>query len=374
MNSAEGWIEEGPSSTLAIKPAVPVPRSCSSGTANRLPSLDGLRAIAITLVIFAHALQRGAPSLSPRLTTYLTVLAYTGVKIFFVLSGFLITSLLLKEFRNTGTLSLRAFYWRRTLRIFPAMYAFLILVGIGYATGVVSIGLDSPFRALSAAAYVSDYIPVWGWPLHHTWSLSVEEQFYLLWPAALLLSGLRRAGIFPAILILLALVSRTVAYGEYRFDTVADSLAIGCLASIYREPIEKSILRFWPRSIPLSTLLVLPLLLLPAANHYSRHGTFSSLVGIPLLNVGIGIMMLAVIVQPPSWLNTAPVKGLGQLSYSLYLWHLPWVRDLRWSWLWLPAAILCAWLSYRFVERPVLRWRDRDSMSKARLIADVPHE
>jgi peptidoglycan/LPS O-acetylase OafA/YrhL len=301
-------------------------------------------------------------------------LAYTGVKIFFVLSGFLITSLLLKEFRNTGTLSLRAFYWRRTLRIFPAMYAFLILVGIGYATGVVSIGLDSPFRALSAATYLSDYIPVWGWPLHHTWSLSVEEQFYLLWPAALLLSGLRRAGIFPAILILLALVSRTVAYGEYRFDTVADSLAIGCLASIYREPIEKSILRFWPRSIPLSTLLVLPLLLLPAANHYSRHGTFSSLVGIPLLNVGIGIMMLAVIVQPPSWLNTAPVKGLGQLSYSLYLWHLPWVRDLRWSWLWLPAAILCAWLSYRFVERPVLRWRDRDSMSKARLIADVPHE
>lgn len=140
---------------------------------------------------------------------------------------------------------------------------------------------------------------------------------------------------------------------------MADSLAIGCLASIYREPIERAILRVWPRSIPLSTLLLLPVLLLPAANHYSRHGALSSLVGIPLLNVAIGIAMLAVIARPPAWLNTAPVVGLGQLSYSLYLWHLPWVRDSRWIWLGLPAALLCAWLSYRFIERPVLQWRDR---------------
>jgi peptidoglycan/LPS O-acetylase OafA/YrhL len=287
------------------------------------------------------------------------------VKIFFVLSGFLITSLLLKELRETGTLSLCSFYWRRTLRIFPAMFAFLIAIGSGYLLGIVRIGQDSPFKIFSAATYLSDYIPVWGWPLHHTWSLSVEEQFYLLWPVALLLCGLRKAGIFPAILILVALVSRTVAFGEYRFDTVADSLAIGCLASIYRERIERAILQFWPRSIPLSTILVLPVLLLPAANHYSRHGTFSSLIGIPLLNVAIGLMMLAVIAQPPAWLNTAPMVELGQLSYSLYLWHLPWVRDFRWNWLWLPAALLCAWLSYRFVERPVLRLRDCYSPPKA---------
>jgi len=342
--------------------------------ADRIPSLDGLRAVAITLVIAAHAVQRGAPWIPPRPTTYIAVLAYTGVKIFFVLSGFLITSLLLKELRNTGTLSLRSFYWRRTLRIFPAMYAFLMAMGAGYAIGVVRIGDDSPSRIFSCFAYLSDYIPVWGWPLHHTWSLSVEEQFYLLWPVGLLLCGLRKAGIFPAILILIALITRTIAYGEYRFDTVADSLAIGCLASIYREPIEKALLRLWPSSIPLSGLLVVPLLLLPPANHYSRHPTFSSLVGIPLLNVSIAIAMLAVIARPPAWLNAAPVVSLGRLSYSLYLWHLAWVRDFRLGWLWLPAAVLCAWLSYHFIERPALQWRDRYSPSETHRFANVVHE
>lgn len=342
--------------------------------ANRIPSLDGLRAIAITLVIVAHAVQRGAPWIPPRPTAYLAVFAYTGVKVFFVLSGFLITSILLKELRDTGTLALRSFYWRRTLRIFPAMYAFLIAIGAGYAIGIVRIGSDSPFKIFSAATYLSDYIPVWGWPLHHTWSLSVEEQFYLLWPAALLVCGLRKAGIFPAILILVALVSRSVAFDEYRFDSVADSLAIGCLASIYREPIERALLRTWPRSIPLSTLLLLPVLLLPAANHYSRHGMFSSLVGIPLLNVAIGIAMLSVIARPPVWLNTTPLVGLGRLSYSLYLWHLPWVRDFRWSWLWLPAALLFACLSYRFIEQPALHWRDRYSLSNAHRLSNIVYE
>ena len=332
--------------------------------ADRIPSLDGLRAVAITLVIAAHAVQRGAPWIPPRPTTYIAVLAYTGVKIFFVLSGFLITSLLLKELRNTGTLSLRSFYWRRTLRIFPAMYAFLMAMGAGYAIGVVRIGDDSPSRIFSCFAYLSDYIPVWGWPLHHTWSLSVEEQFYLLWPVGLLLCGLRKAGIFPAILILIALITRTIAYGEYRFDTVADSLAIGCLASIYREPIEKALLRLWPSSIPLSGLLVVPLLLLPPANHYSRHPTFSSLVGIPLLNVSIAIAMLAVIARPPAWLNAAPVVSLGRLSYSLYLWQQLFLN--RFSTAWVNAfpqnlgfAIAAGLGSYFLLEKPLLRLRHR---------------
>ena len=280
-------------------------------------------------------------------------------QIFFVLSGFLITSLLLKEFGKTGTISLRNFYWRRTLRIFPAMYVFLIAIVIGYAIGIIPIHPDSPFRIFSAAMYVSDYIPVWGWPLHHTWSLSVEEQFYLLWPVVLLLCGLRKSAIFPAILIGIALISRVVSFDEYRFDSVADSLAVGCLVSIYRTRLESALLRVWSRSIPLAALLLLPVVLLPAANSYSRYPLFSFLVGIPLMNASIGIAMLAAIMQPPAWLNLAPIAGLGRLSYSLYLWQQPWVADLRPGWMWLPGALLCAWLSYRFVERPVLQWRDR---------------
>jgi peptidoglycan/LPS O-acetylase OafA/YrhL len=373
LKSVAEWMK---GETIAAEKAEQTtnPGSPSSKKNKHIPSLDGLRAIAITFVVTAHAVQRGAPWISSRAATYLTVLAYTGVKIFFVISGFLITSLLLKELKETGTFSLRRFYWRRTLRIFPAMYVFLFVLGVGYGVGLVPTGHDGPFRIFSAAAYVSDYIPIWGWPLHHTWSLSVEEQFYLLWPVALLVCGLRKAAIFPAILIVIAIVSRTVAYGEYRFDTVADSLAIGCLASIYRKPAEKFLLRILPRTFPLAVLLLLPILLLPAANHYSRHPVFSSLVGIPLLNLGVGIAMIAVIVRPPSWLNSGPLVGLGHLSYSLYLWHLPWVRDFRFGWLWLPAALLCAWLSYGFVEQPVLRWRDQHSQFKARRLTDIPHE
>ncbi len=177
----------------------------------------------------------------------------------------------MKEFSKTGTISLRNFYWRRTLRIFPAMYVFLYSsMVVGYAIGIVPIHQDSPLRIFSAAAYVSDYIPVWGWPLHHTWSLSVEEQFYLLWPATLLACGLRKSAIFPVILILIALTSRAVSFDLYRFDSVADSLAAGCLISIYRTRLESALLRWWLRSFPLAALLILPVLLLPAANSYMR--------------------------------------------------------------------------------------------------------
>jgi peptidoglycan/LPS O-acetylase OafA/YrhL len=311
------------------------------------------------MVLAAHFCLRTAPQMDPKVNSYVTLLAFSGVKVFFVLSGFLITSLLLKEFGKTGTISLRSFYWRRTLRIFPAMYVLLIALGIGYAAGIIPIHQDSPFKILAAAAYISDYIQVWGWPLHHTWSLSVEEQFYFLWPAALLFCGLRRAALFPVALIFGALMSRAVSYSEFRFDSVADSLAVGCLVSIYRTRLESVLRRIWPPGVPLAFLMFLPVVLLPAANPYLGHRLISSVVGIPLLNAGIGIAMLAVIQQPPAWLNVAPIVGLGRLSYSLYLWQQPWIFDLRTGWLWLPGALLCAWLSYRFVEVPVLQWRDR---------------
>jgi peptidoglycan/LPS O-acetylase OafA/YrhL len=324
---------------------------------SRIPSLDGLRAVAISLVIAEHAAQRGSAWIPDRARGYMSLLAISGVKIFFVLSGFLITSILLREFSKTGTISLKNFYWRRTLRIFPAMYVFLAVVAVGYWVGIVGIGNDSPFRILYPALYISDYLQVWGWPLHHTWSLSVEEQFYFLWPAFLLLSGIRRAGLFPGFLILVALVSRVFAFDYYRFDSEADSIAIGCLAAIYRPQLQQFLSRWWPGRLSIS--LALPVLALPLANTYSRHVLFSALVGVPLFNVAVGISMLGVILEPPAWLNSVPVVWLGRISYSLYLWHLPWVVNKQIGWLWLPAAVLCAWLSYRLLEVPILQWRDR---------------
>lgn len=331
----------------------PMPQSES-----RIPSLDGIRAVAIVLVISAHAAFR-SPGLFPRGITYLALLAYTGVRMFFVLSGFLITGLLLNEFRKSGTLSLHRFYWRRTPRIFPAMYVFLAAVGLGYLAGFVRIGNENPLKFFAAAAYVSDYIPLLGWPFHHTWSLSVEEQFYVVWPAVLLLSGVRKAAFFPVLLVLSAPIARLFSFSEFRFDTVSDSLAVGCLIAIYQRPLKRLLLG-WSRRFPLHALQALPVLVLPIADPYTRYHVIACLVGIPLLNVAIGVAMLGAIVHPPVWLNSIPVVWLGRISYSLYLWHLPWVTELRIGWIWLPAALTCAWLPYRFIERPILAWRDRD--------------
>jgi peptidoglycan/LPS O-acetylase OafA/YrhL len=335
-------------------------RSAQSTRSGRtIPSLDGLRALAISFVVVAHAaLQPAHPN--NHVVVYLSVLAQTGVRIFFVLSGFLITSLILKELRATGRVSLRRFYIRRTLRIFPAMYAFLTVVAIAYLTGIVRIGNESPFRIFAAVAYVSDYIPIVGWPLHHTWSLSVEEQFYLGWPAILAACGPRRATPILALLLLIAPVSRALFFSEFRFDTVADSLAIGCLVGIYRDRFE-AVVRRWTRKIPTAFILAIPLVTLPMANPYNRYQLLASLIGISFQNAAIGLAMLAVIIHPPFWLNNRPVVWLGRISYSLYLWHVPWVQDLRIGWLWLPASVLSAWLSYRYVEQPILGWRDQGS-------------
>jgi peptidoglycan/LPS O-acetylase OafA/YrhL len=237
------------------------------------------------------------------------------------------------------------------------------LIAAAYFAGLVNIGADSPWQIFSAAFYVSDYLPIFGWPLHHTWSLSVEERFYLLWPAILLFCGIKRAWLFPSLLIVGATASRMVYVHHFRFDGVADSLAVGCLAAIYRERIEQLMRRLWPRSLPLSALLIFPVLAVPLSNTSLRHVMFAAGAGILIFNVTVGVAMLAAIMQPPAWLNAPPIVWLGRISYSLYLWQQPWVADTRIGWIWLPAAIACAWLSYRFVEQPVLRWRDRKTVT-----------
>lgn len=331
----------------------------SSARVNRIPGLDGLRAIAVSLVLAEHAAQRGAEWLPARVSGYLALSADNGVKIFFVLSGFLITTILIKEYANSGTISLRNFYLRRTLRIFPAAYVYLSVIGIGYLTGFIHIGGDSPSRILSPALYLSDYIPVWGWPLHHTWSLSVEEQFYLLWPPVFLVCRRKLVSSFPFILVITAVIFRCFAFNPYRFDTVSDSIAIGCLFAIFRPQLESYLLRAWPKRLPLSFIFLFYVVAFPASNVYSGHAIFAYVLGIPLFNVLVGFTILAVILKPPRWLVARPVIWLGRISYSLYLWQYPWVTIEKLGWLWLPGAVFSSWLSYRFVECPVLRWRDR---------------
>ena len=155
----------------------------------RIPSLDGLRAIAIGLVVFGHLC--GTSNFFPRSTfAPLGDFGVFGVRVFFVISGFLITFLMLDEIEATGTVSLKRFYLRRSLRIFPASYVFILFVFLSSRLGWPTLLPGDLFHAVT---YTVNYDKHTSWEVGHLWSLSVEEQFYCWWPAAMRVLGSRRS-------------------------------------------------------------------------------------------------------------------------------------------------------------------------------------
>src|ERR1700722_18709415 len=152
-----------------------------------LPSLDGWRAVAITAVILCHAF--GQESSNSKINSLILNLGQQGVSLFFAISGYLITTLLVDEQQRAG-ISLRGFYIRRAFRILPPAYIYLAVLG---AMGISEIIHVTPGEILSAALVYSNYWPLHSWFTFHFWSLSIEEHFYLLWPSLLALSGLARA-------------------------------------------------------------------------------------------------------------------------------------------------------------------------------------
>jgi peptidoglycan/LPS O-acetylase OafA/YrhL len=197
----------------------------SNGRLVRLPALDGVRAVAILLVIAGHFIGFGG-------------LGATGVAVFFVLSGFLITRLLVAEIETSGRLRFGRFYWRRACRILPA---YLLWVTITWLI-LGNVALADDRRALTGLlTYTYNYVTPtpYGFSsiIHPAWSLSVEEQFYVLWPLALTHMTVRRAR--PGLIIFLGLVVawRGVAayllnvpqtYLDWALETNACSLASGC--------------------------------------------------------------------------------------------------------------------------------------------------
>ena len=154
----------------------------------RIRSLDGLRAVSIILVMISHLIGvRGF--LVPEAAGRVFELGELGVRVFFVISGFLITSILLRELAEHNSVDLVRFYFRRTLRIFPPYYLFVLVLAIVQAIGLITLNPGDLSHALS---YSSNYHPQRSWFVGHTWSLAVEEQFYILWPAILLLLGKRK--------------------------------------------------------------------------------------------------------------------------------------------------------------------------------------
>jgi peptidoglycan/LPS O-acetylase OafA/YrhL len=344
------------------------------------PWLDGLRGVAVLMVLAFHL--------------HLLPGGSFGVDVFFVLSGFLITSLLVEEWGRNGTISLRRFYLRRALRLLPAFAA--LLSACFLYTLLFCPDEEAAFckEALVAACYVANWPMLHQTPmflLGHTWSLSVEEQFYLLWP--ILLYALLRIRLNHR-LILLAVFAGVIASGSLRcllyclhaptaarkaatvarlymgLDTRADALLVGCLIGL---------LAAWdrlPKSGPALTTL--------------RAGALASAVGLAYVALysccdhsqfyyglftgvalAIGAVLVCLLAAPPVlaiWFLERPaLVAVGRASYALYLFHMPIFQIVGRERLATVAgaataialSAAAAAASYFCIERPCLRLKHR---------------
>ena len=344
-------------------------QSQSSHThSRRILSLDGLRAISIALVLTAHlAGTRGFP-LSTGAGKALA-LGHVGVHIFFVISGFLITGLLLQELDRHGRIHLGRFYFRRTLRIFPAYYTLVLMLVMAQAAGALTL---APRDVAHAVTYTSNYAAGRSWWLGHTWSLGVEEQFYLLWPAVLVALGARRGlRVAAAILVLTPVVrlAEVQLFPQYiggigaRFETVADAIAIGCVLACARARLHRS--AAYMRMLE-SPLFVLAPLLVFAGSMLGDHPRLAYVIGQPIANVCAALVVDWAVTYPAGrlgrLLNTRALVFVGAMSYSLYLWQQPFLNRSSDGWwtafpLNLILAVSCALGSFYAIERPSLALR-----------------
>ncbi len=335
---------------------------------NRLPSLDGLRAISIAFVVFGHVLKT-SDALAK--VSFLGYVAGFGVRTFFVISGFLITTLLFHEVNKTGRISLPKFYFRRTFRIFPAFYVYVAIIAAIAAAGKLEL---RPGDVLHGLTYTTNYHHDRSWYLGHLWSLSVEEQFYFLWPAALLFLG-RRAGLwFAASMLVVSPILRVATLklhlGEEAgigesFQTICDTLATGCLLAGLRDWLEASprYLKFLDSPL----FIVVPVIAL-GLTYFGNRPSIDFTVGQTITNVGIAFTVHWCLRHYQGFvgriLNSRVPSYIGTLSYSIYLWQQPFMHPLSGvPWTTLPlnlvALTVAALLSYYVVERPLLRAREK---------------
>jgi peptidoglycan/LPS O-acetylase OafA/YrhL len=335
-----------------------------------IASLDGLRAVSIASVVIGHSMGS-----MPAFLQRISVIQFLGngslgVAIFFVISGFLITHLLVKEQSATGNINLRRFYLRRTFRIFPPFYVYLAVLAVLWMARIVPQDWGS---FLSAATYTWNYNP-WavGLSLAHLWSLSLEEQFYLLWPACLKLLGRERALRMSIAVILLAPLSRVATYylavplrplNWMMLHTRIDTLLFGCvLALLWKNKQFQDRLR--PLFHPVLLIVAAVLLVWGSQMLWVRYrGAYGATLGVTLDSALITLLVAYLIQNPHSWagwvLNTSWVRHVGVISYSLYLWQGLYLTSvLNVFPLNILLAFLSAELSFRLVERPALRLRD----------------
>ncbi len=319
------------------------------------PSLDGLRGVAVALVMASHFSWGRLPG------------GWVGVSLFFVLSGYLITKILVAELDSTGRLDFRRFFFKRVLRLTPAL-ALVVVASmlIGAFTGKLAIAAEA---ALYAGTYTMNFSRAMSWgqegTLGHTWSLAIEEQFYLLWPLALLLipKGSRIKVLAVGIAAIVAWRSYLMISGAelvriYNgLDTRADALLIGCLLALGERAIPY---RKWMPYVAVAVLLACYLPLKVGLT----HTWMVALLAAALTSAAL-IKFAAVDGWAHGVLTLKPLVFAGKISYGLYLWH--YMLLISFAYLQTHenrlfyvmtvciASVVLAVLSYIIVEQPFMR-------------------
>ena len=330
----------------------------------RQPALDGIRGFAVLAVLAQH--------LKLPYSTH----GALGVDVFFTLSGFLITVLLVEEWCQNGRIHLGHFYMRRVLRLYPALLLMLLIVSF-----------FSPARGyiVSALTYSTNWVialkilPL-NLELGHTWTLAIEEQYYLLWPLTLsiLLKWLspRKVVFVPLVLGLVSAIWRIILWQSthdfWRYnagtDSHADGLLLGSTLGLIIGFGIVSINSSWKQIIKISAYVLIAFTLI-LLMFFPRPDGFIASIGIPLIVLSTLLLIILLVGFRVSWLHkllSNPLISLpGVISYGLYLWQVPVINLLHLDRIGLTQTqsavvltiliFLICLLSYRYLEKPVLR-------------------
>ena len=312
-----------------------------------IPALDGVRGLAILLVLVGHLIALPPVGLTAKLLGELARIGWIGVDLFFVLSGFLITGILVDSRDDRGYF--RSFYIRRALRIFPLYYVFLL--------GIFALALHLAPHSRNAKALLSHEWWYWTYTVNaliarngswavapfntfHLWSLAVEEQFYLVWPLLVWVVPRRRLGAVCAGAMVVSFAARLFLHlhgaapvALYALTiTHLDPIAIGALVAIaVRAPDGLARLRRWAPVVGAASAGALIAIIVTAHGVSPSDTVPMQLVGYPVVGLFCAALLITALAAPAGWVDRlvgrgwtlAPLRYIGRRSYAIYLLHFP---------------------------------------------------
>lgn len=335
------------------------------------PALHGVRAVAIGMVMAVHALSAYAPG------------GFLGVDVFFVLSAFLITSLVYVELASSdGDYRFRAFYWRRAIRLGPALLVWLVLLAA--PTAILDDQADRiPLSTLASLFYFGDFVVAFSSGMAdayaHVWSLAVEEQFYILWPIVIVLAYRGTSAALRRKLLLGLLIASVLLYVAAEIKIFGGArnyfLPSGHIVPLSAGVLAADLLHDQPgwldrlRSAPVLWAIACAGYTLGSDHLSTETYRMAALIVVSLLTAATAIDISRRPSLVARWLSRSPLLWLGKRSYGLYLYHrtlgellphlVPGIRNLVAAPIVLLLSFVLAEMSWRLVERPVQVWGRR---------------